>query len=96
MKLKPLHDNIIVKQFEEEKITKSGIVIPDTTNGEKPQQGEVIAIGKGKINDKGELNPLEIKVGDKILFSKYSPSEIKIDGEEYLVMKESDVLAIIE
>ncbi len=96
MKLKPLHDNIIVKQFEEEKITKSGIIIPDTSKGEKPQQGEVIAVGKGRIDDKGELKPLEVKVGDKILFSKYSPTEIKMDNEEYLVMRESDVLAIIE
>ncbi|MEZ7821108.1 MAG: co-chaperone GroES, partial [Patescibacteria group bacterium] len=96
MKLKPLHDNIIVKQFEEEKITKSGIIIPDTSKGEKPQQGEVIAVGKGRIDDKGESKPLEVKVGDKILFSKYSPTEIKMDNEEYLVMRESDVLAIIE
>lgn len=96
MTLKPLHDNIIVKQLEEEKVTKSGIIIPDTTKGEKKEQGEVIAVGKGRVNDKGELVPLEVKVGDKILFSKYSPSEIKIDDQEYLVMKESDVLAIIE
>ncbi len=96
MNLKPLHDNIIVKQLEEEKVTKSGIIIPDTTKGEKKEQGEVIAVGKGRLNDKGELVPLEVKVGDKILFSKYSPSEIKIDDQEYLVMRESDVLAIIE
>ncbi len=96
MKLKPLYDNIIVRQYEEEKITKSGIIIPETSKGEKKEQGEVIAVGKGRTNDKGEIRPLELKVGDKILFSKYSPSEIKIDGEEYLVMKESDVLAIIE
>jgi len=96
MKLKPLHDNIIVKQFEEEKVTKSGIIIPDTSKGEKPQQGEIIAVGKGRVNEKGELKPLEVKVGDKILFSKYSPTEIKIDSEEYLVMRESDVLAVIE
>lgn len=96
MKLKPLHDNIIVKQFEEEKVTKSGIIIPDTSKGERPQQGEIIAVGKGRINEQGELKQLEVKVGDKILFSKYSPTEIKIDNEEYLVMKESDVLAIIE
>lgn len=95
MKLRPLHDNIVVKQFEEEKITKSGIVIPETSKGEKPQQGEIIAVGKGKMED-GKLIPLEVKVGDKILFSKYSPNEIKIDDKEYLVMRESDVLAIIE
>ncbi len=96
MNIKPLHDNIIVKQFEEEKITKSGIVIPDTSKGEKKEQGEIVAIGSGRVNEKGEVRPLEVKVGDKIIFSKYSPSEIKIEGEEYLVMKESDVLAIIE
>lgn len=96
MKLKPLHDNIIVKQFKEEEITKSGIILPGTLNKEKPQEGEIVATGKGRLNEKGELVPLELKVGDKIIFSKYSPNEIKIDGEDYLVMKESDVLAVIE
>lgn len=96
MNIRPLHDNIIVKQYEEEKITKSGIIIPETSKGEKKEQGKIVAVGKGRINDKGDINPLEVKVGDKIIFNKYSPSEINIDGEEYLVMKENDVLAIIE
>jgi len=96
MILKPLHDNIIVKQFKEEEITKSGIVLPDTLNKEKPQQGEIIAVGPGKKNDEGKNIEMSVKVGDKILFSKYSPNEVKIDNEEYLVMRESDVLAVIE
>ena len=96
MNLKPLHDNIIVKQFKEEEITKSGIVLPDTLNKEKPQQGEIIAVGPGKKDDEGKMIEMSVKIGDKILFTKYSPNEVKIDNEEYLVMRESDVLAIIE
>ncbi|HOC96615.1 MAG TPA: co-chaperone GroES [bacterium] len=96
MTLKPLYDNIIVKQLKEEEVTKSGIVLPDTINKEKPQQGEVIAIGPGKKDNNGKIVEMSVKVGDKILFNRYSPNEIKIDDEEYLVMRESDVLAIIE
>ena len=96
MKLRPLYDNVIVKQSKEEEITKSGIVLPDTLNKEKPQQGEIIAVGPGKIDNTGKKIEMSVKVGDKILFSKYSPNEIKIDNEEYLVMRETDILAIIE
>ncbi len=96
MTLKPLYDNIIVKQLKEEEVTKSGIVLPDTINKEKPQQGEVIAIGPGKKDNNGKIVEMSVKVGDKILFNRYSPNEIKIDDEEYLVMRESDVLAIRE
>lgn len=96
MNLKPLYDNIIVKQLKEEEITKSGIILPDTINKEKPQQGEIIAIGPGKKDNTGKIIEMSVKTGDKILFSRYSPNEIKIDNEEYLVMKEGDVLAIIE
>lgn len=96
MTLKPLYDNIIVKQLKEEEITKSGIVLPDTINKEKPQQGEVIAVGPGKKDNNGNMIGMSVKVGDKVLFSRYSPNEVTIDNEEYLVMKEGDVLAIIE
>jgi len=96
MNLKPLYDNIVVKQLKEEETTKSGIVLPDTINKEKPQQGEVIAVGPGKKDNNGNLIEMSLKIGDKILFSRYSPNEVKIDNEEYLVMKEGDVLAIIE
>jgi chaperonin GroES len=95
MNLKPLFDNIIVKRIEEEEKTKSGIVLPETIDKEKPQKGEVIAIGEGKIADNGNKIGMQVKVGDKILFRKYSPDEIKIDNEEYLVMAQSDVIAII-
>ena len=96
MKIRPLQDRVIVKRLEEavEK-TKGGIIIPDTAK-EKPQQGKVIAVGKGKVNDDGKLTPLDVKVGDKILFGKYSGSEIKIDGEEHLIMREEDILGVIE
>ena len=96
MKIRPLQDRVIVKRLEEavEK-TKGGIIIPDTAK-EKPQQGKVIAVGKGKLNDDGKLTPLDVKVGDKILFGKYSGSEIKIDGEEHLIMREEDILGVVE
>ena len=96
MKIRPLQDRVIVKRLEEavEK-TKGGIIIPDTAK-EKPQQGKVIAVGKGKVNDEGKLTPLDVKVGDKILFGKYSGSEIKLDGEEHLIMREDDILGIVE
>ena len=96
MNLKPLFDNIIVKRIEEEEKTKSGIVLPDTIDKEKPQKGEVIAIGEGKITDSGNKIDMQVKVGDKILFRKYSPDEIEIDGKEYLVMTQNDVIAIIK
>src|SRR5437879_13499594 len=92
MKIRPLQDRVIVRRLEEavEK-TKGGIIIPDTAK-EKPQQGKVIAVGKGKVNDDGKLTPLDVKVGDKILFGKYSGSDIKIDGEEHLRMREGEIL----
>ncbi|HNV96921.1 MAG TPA: co-chaperone GroES [bacterium] len=96
MNLKPLFDNIVVKRIEEKETTKSGIVLPDTIDKEKPQKGEVVAVGDGKISDNGEKIPMQVKTGDKILFRKYAPDEIKIDGEEYLVMTQSDVIAILE
>jgi len=96
MILKPLYDNIIVKQLKEEEITKSGIVLPDTISKDKPQQGEIIAVGPGKKDNNGNIIKMSVKIGDKVLFSRYSPNEVKIENEEYLVMKEGDVLAIIE
>ena len=96
MKIRPLQDRVIVKRLEEavEK-TKGGIIIPDTAK-EKPQQGKVIAVGKGKVNEDGKVLPLDVKVGDRILFGKYSGSEIKIDGEEHLIMREEDILGVVE
>ena len=96
MKIRPLHDRVLVKRLEEQpETTKGGIIIPDTAK-EKPQQGKVIAVGKGKTKDDGTLLPLDVKEGDTILFGKYSGQEIKIDGEEYLIMREDEVLAVIE
>ena len=95
MKLRPLHDRVIVKRLEAETKTAGGIVIPDTAT-EKPVQGKVIAVGKGKILEDGKVRPLDVKVGDKILFGKYSGTEVKVDGDDYLVMREEDVMAIIE
>ena len=95
MKLRPLNDRILVKRVEEEAKTKGGIIIPDTAK-EKPAEGKVIAVGKGKIGDDGKRVPLEIKKDDRILFGKYSGQEIKVEGEEYLIMREDDVLCIIE
>ena len=96
MKIRPLQDRVIVKRLEEavEK-TKGGIIIPDTAK-EKPQQGKVIAVGKGKVNEDGKVLPLDVKVGDRILFGKYSGSEIKIDGEEHLIMRDEDILGVVE
>jgi chaperonin GroES len=94
MKIRPLHDRIVVKREEEKEVKKGGIIIPDTAK-EKPQEGKVIAVGNGKVNDEGKKVPLDVKAGDKILFGKYSGSEVKIDDEEYVIMKEDDVLAII-
>ncbi len=95
MKIRPLNDRILVKRVEEEKKTKGGIIIPDSAK-EKPAEGKVIAAGHGKQNDKGERVALEVKAGDTVLFSKYSGTEVKLEGEEYLIMREDDVLAIIE
>lgn len=95
LKVRPLHDRIIVKRLDEEQKTAGGIIIPDTAK-EKPQEGEVLAVGNGKTLENGNNVPLEVKVGDKVLFSKYSGNEIKIDGVEYLIMKEDDVQAVLE
>ena len=95
MKIRPLHDRVIVKRLEEERTSPGGIVIPDSA-AEKPSQGKVIAIGKGKILEDGSVRALDVKVGDKILFGKYSGTEVKVDGDELLVMREEDIMAIIE
>jgi len=95
MKFRPLHDRLIVKRLESEEKTKGGIIIPDTAK-EKPQEARVIAVGKGKITDDGKLQPMEVQKGDRILVGKYSGSEIKVDGEEHLIIREDDVLAILE
>ena len=94
MKIRPLQDRVIVKRLEEEQKTKGGIIIPDTAK-EKPREGKVIAVGDGKVDEHGKRNPLSVKVNDKVLFSSYAGTDIKIEGEEYLIMKEEDVLAII-
>ena len=95
MKLRPLHDRVIVKRMEEETTSPGGIVIPDSAT-EKPSRGEVVAVGNGKILESGDVRPLDVKAGDKVLFGKYSGTEVKVDGEEYLVMSESDVMAVLE
>jgi chaperonin GroES len=89
-----LHDRVLVKRFNEEERSKGGIIIPDTAK-EKPIQGEVIAVGQGRVNEKGEIRPLDVKKGDRILFGKYSGTEIKIDGEEFLMMREEDILGVL-
>jgi chaperonin GroES len=95
MKIRPLHDRIVVKRLEEEKTSPGGIVIPDTAK-EKPIQGEVIAVGNGKLLDSGEKRALDVKVGDKVLFGKYSGTEVKIDGVDYLMLREDDVMGVLE
>ena len=95
MNVRPLHDRIIVQRTEEQEQKVGGIIIPDTAK-EKPQEGKVIAVGKGKVKDDGTLIPLDVKAGDAILFGKYSGQEIKIEGEEYLIMREDEVLAVLE
>ncbi|MBS3907065.1 MAG: co-chaperone GroES [Syntrophaceae bacterium] len=95
MKIRPLQDRVIVKRLEEEEKTKGGIIIPDSAK-EKPQEGKVIAVGKGKVTEDGKVIPLDVKAGDRILFGKYSGTEVKIEGEEHLIMKEEDILGIIE
>jgi chaperonin GroES len=94
MKIRPLHDRVIVKRLEEERKSAGGIVIPDNV-AEKPDQGEVIAVGPGKRNDEGKREPLDVKVGDRILFGKYSGSTVKIEGTEYLVMREEDIMGVV-
>ena len=94
MKIRPLHDRVIIKRMEEERTSPGGIVIPDTAT-EKPIKGEVVAVGNGKILESGEVRPLDIKVGDAVLFGKYSGTEVKVEGEDLLVMREEDVMAVI-
>ena len=95
MNLRPLQDRIIVKRLEEETKTAGGILIPDTAK-EKPQQGEVVAVGKGKLTEDGKTIPMDVKVGDKVLFGKYSGTEIKLDGQDYLIMREDDILGVLD
>ncbi len=95
MKVKPLHDRVLIKRIEEEEKTKGGIIIPDTAK-EKPIRGEVIAVGPGRITDDGKRIEMSVKVGDKVMFNRYAGTEIKIEGEEYLIMREDDIVAIIE
>jgi chaperonin GroES len=95
MKIQPLHDRILVERLEEKEVKKGGIIIPDTAK-EKPQEGKVIAVGNGKVTDDGKKLPLDVKAGDTILFGKYSGSEVKIDDKDYLILKEEDVLAILD
>ena len=95
MNFRPLHDRVLVRRLDEEETTSGGIIIPDTAK-EKPMEGEIIAAGAGAKNDKGEVSPLDVKAGDRVLFGKWSGTEVKIDGEELLIMKESDILGIIE
>jgi chaperonin GroES len=95
VKIRPLQDRVIVKRVDEEEKSKGGIIIPDTAK-EKPQEGKVVAVGKGKVNDDGKITPLDVKVNDRILFGKYSGTEINFDGEEHLIMREDDILGVIE
>ncbi|KPK29883.1 MAG: molecular chaperone GroES [Nitrospira bacterium SG8_35_1] len=95
MKVRPLNDRILVKRLEEEQMTKGGIIIPDSAK-EKPAEGEVIAVGKGKMNDKGDRIKLDVKVGDLVLFSKYGGTDVKLDGVDHLIMREDDILAVVE
>lgn len=95
MKIRPLQDRILVKRIDEEAKTKGGIIIPDTAK-EKPSEGKVVAVGKGKVGDDGKLTPLDVKKGDRILFSKYSGTEVNIEGDEHLIIREDDVLGVVE
>jgi chaperonin GroES len=95
VKIRPLHDRILIKRIEEEEKTKGGIIIPDTAK-EKPQEGRVVAVGKGKVDEDGKVRPLDVKAGDRVLFSKYSGSEVKLEGDDHLIIREDDVLAILE
>lgn len=95
MKIRPLHDRVIIKRMEEERKSAGGIVLPDSAT-EKPSKGEVLAVGKGKILENGSVRPLDIQIGDKVLFGKYSGTEVKVDGDDVLVMREEDVMAVLE
>ena len=95
MNFRPLHDRVLVRRLDDDEMTSGGIIIPDTAK-EKPMEGEIIAAGSGAKNEKGEVSPLDVKAGDRILFGKWSGTEVKIDGEELIIMKESDILGIIE
>lgn len=95
MKIRPLHDRVVVRRIEENKTSPGGIVIPDSA-AEKPMQAEIVAVGNGKVSDKGEVIPLDVRIGDKILFGKYSGTEVRVDGEELLVMREEDIMGVIE
>jgi chaperonin GroES len=95
MKFRPLHDRVVVRRIEEDERTRGGIIIPDTAK-EKPQQGEIVAVGPGAPDEKGKVQPLDVKPGDRVLFGKWSGTEVKIDGEELLIMKESDILGVLE
>ena len=95
MNVRPLHDRVVIRRLEEERTTAGGIVIPDTAT-EKPIQGEVIAVGRGKILDNGEVRALDVKVGDRVLFGKYSGTEVKLDGKDFLVMREDDIMGVVE
>ena len=95
MKIRPLNDRILVKRLEEEEKTAGGIIIPDSAK-EKPAEGEIVAVGPGKLNDKGERTPMDVKSGDRVLFSKYGGTDVKIEGEDYLIMREDDILGVVE
>ncbi|MEK8090751.1 co-chaperone GroES [Thermithiobacillus plumbiphilus] len=95
MKIRPLHDRVVIRRLDEEQKTASGILIPDTAK-EKPVQGEVVAAGNGKILENGEVRPLDVKVGDRVLFAKYAGTEVKVDGEELLVMREDDIMGVVQ
>lgn len=95
-KIRPLHDRVVIKRMEEERTSAGGIVIPDTATNEKPTRGEVFAVGKGGLSKDGQIHHMEVKVGDQVLFGKYSGTEVKIDGKEYVIMREEDILAIIQ
>ena len=95
MKFRPLHDRVVVRRIDEDERTKGGIIIPDTAK-EKPQQGEVVAVGPGEADEKGNVQPLDVKPGDRVLFGKWSGTEVKIDGQDVLIMKESDILGVLE
>ncbi len=95
MNIRPLHDRVVIKRVEEERVSAGGIVIPDSAT-EKPDRGEVIAVGNGKVADNGDVRPLDVKVGDTVLFGKYAGTSVKVDGDELLVMREDDIIAIVE
>ena len=95
MNIKPIHDKVVIKPIVKDEVTKSGIVLPDTVDKERPEEGKVVAVGAGRILDNGQVSPMSVKIDDIVMFKKYSPDEIEIDGEDYLVISESDIMAII-